>query len=80
MKDFYKETKSSGLIIIYGNAFEKIGKEAYTYYILMELAQTDWEREIIKEIKYIYITFKLNFLIYKLNYILINIFIILNIL
>ena len=46
MKDFYNETKSPGVIRTYGNVFEKIGKGAYTYYILMELAQTDWEREI----------------------------------
>ena len=46
MKDFYNETKSPGVIRTYGNVFVKIGKGAYTYYILMELAQTDWEREI----------------------------------
>ena len=46
MREFYKETKCPGIIKTYGNVFEKIGKGAYTYYILMELAQTDWEREI----------------------------------
>ena len=46
IKDFCKETNSQGIIKTFGNLYIKIGKEQYTYYILMELAQTDWEQEI----------------------------------
>ena len=46
MKDFCKETNSLGIIKTYGNLYEKIGKNEYKYYILMELAETDWEQEI----------------------------------
>ena len=46
MRDFYKETNSPGIIKTYGNLYEKIGNKDYKYYILMELAQTDWEQEI----------------------------------
>jgi hypothetical protein len=46
MRDFCKETNSQGIIKTYGNLYEKIGREDYKYYILMELAQTDWEQEI----------------------------------
>ena len=46
MRDFCKETNSPGIIKTYGNLYEKIGNKDYKYYILMELAQTDWEQEI----------------------------------
>ena len=46
MRDFFKETNSPGIIKTYGNLYEKIGNKDYKYYILMELAQTDWEQEI----------------------------------
>ena len=46
MKDFRRKTNSKGIIKTYGNLYEKIGKEEYKYYILMELARTDWEQEI----------------------------------
>ena len=51
MRDFCKETNSQGIIKTYGNLYEKIGREDYKYYILMELAQTDWEQEIKKRDK-----------------------------
>ena len=46
IRDFYKETNSPGIIKTYGYLYKKIGKEEYKFYILMELAQTDWEQEI----------------------------------
>jgi hypothetical protein len=46
IKDFYNETNCPGIIRTYGNMYEKIGKTEYKYYILMELAQIDWEKEI----------------------------------
>ena len=46
MQDFCKKTNSQGIIKTYGNLYTKIGKEEYKYYILMELAETDWEQEI----------------------------------
>ena len=46
IQDFCKETKSPGIIKTYGNLYEKIGRDDYKYYILMELAETDWEQEI----------------------------------
>ena len=44
--DFVEKTKCPGIIKTYGSLYEKIGIEEYKYYILMELAQTDWEAEI----------------------------------
>ena len=46
VSDFCEKTKCSGIIKTYGSLYEKIGLEEYKYYILMELAQTDWEEEI----------------------------------
>ena len=57
MRDFCKETNSQGIIKTYGNLYEKIGREDYKYYILMELAQTDWEQEIkIRDKKQLFYT------------------------
>ena len=44
--DFLKETNCKGVIRIYGSLYEKKEIEEYKYYILMELARTDWEDEI----------------------------------
>ena len=46
IQDFCKETNSPGIIKTYGNLYEKMGRNEYKYYILMELAETDWEQEI----------------------------------
>ena len=46
VEDFLKNTQCPGIIKTYGSLYEKIGIEEYKYYILMELAQTDWEEEI----------------------------------
>ena len=44
--DFLKKTHCPGVIKTYGSLYEKTGIEEFKYYILMELAQTDWEEEI----------------------------------
>ena len=44
--DFEKKTKSDGLIKIYGDACIKKGSQ-YFYYEVLELADRDWEQEII---------------------------------
>ena len=46
VQDFLKKTHCPGVIKTYGSLYEKIGIQDYKYYILMELAQTDWEEEI----------------------------------
>ena len=47
MNDFIKKTKSQGVIKIYGNLIKKEKNEHdFYYYILMELADKDWEKEI----------------------------------
>ena len=46
VQDFCNKTKCNGIIKTYGSLYEKTGIEEYKYYILMELAQTDWEEEI----------------------------------
>jgi hypothetical protein len=46
VQDFLKKTHCPGVIKIFGSLYEKIAVEDYKYYILMELAQTDWEEEI----------------------------------
>ena len=51
IRDFCKLTNSPGIIKTYGDLYEKIGKEGYKYYILMELAQIDLEQEINKRNK-----------------------------
>ena len=51
VSDFIKKTNCEGIIKTYGSLYEKIGEEEYKYYILMELAQTDWEEEIKKKNK-----------------------------
>ena len=47
MNNFIKKTKCPGIIKIYGNIVKKEkGEQDYHYYILMELAEKDWEKEI----------------------------------
>ena len=46
IQDFLNRTHCPGVIKTYGSLYEKIGIQDYKYYILMELAQTDWEEEI----------------------------------
>ena len=44
--DFEEKTKCDGLIKIYGDAYIKKGDDYY-YYEMIELAERDWEQEII---------------------------------
>ncbi len=43
--NFLKKTNSNGVIKIYGSQCKKINNE-YNFYVLMELAERDWEKEI----------------------------------
>ena len=43
--DFQKKTKCDGLIKIFGDTYIKKG-ENYYYYVIMEIAERDWEKEI----------------------------------
>ena len=53
VNDFLKKTKCPGIIKIYGNVVKKEKDEQdYYYYVLMELADKDWEKEIIDRKKY----------------------------
>ena len=45
--DFQKKTKCDGLIKIFGDTYTKKGEEYY-YYSIMEIAERDWEKEIIR--------------------------------
>ena len=60
VNDFIIKTKCPGIIKIYGNSVKKEKNEQeYYYYILMELADKDWEKEISDRKKYnIYYTEK----------------------
>ena len=60
MNDFITKTNCPGIIKIYGNAVKKLKDEQeYYYYILMELAEKDWNQEISLRKKYnIYYTEK----------------------
>ena len=51
INDFGKRTNSKGLIKIYGYTFIK-KKNDYYFYEIMELAEKDWEQEIIFRQKY----------------------------
>ena len=48
MLNFYKKTKCSGIIKVYGAQSQKKKDGNYYFYVLMELANTDWEKEIKK--------------------------------
>ena len=43
--DFQKKTKCDGLIKIFGDTYIKRGEDYY-YYVIMEIAERDWENEI----------------------------------
>jgi len=45
--DFQKKTKCEGLIKIFGDTYIRKGEEYY-YYVIMEIAERDWEKEIIR--------------------------------
>ena len=48
--EFCEKTNYKGLIKIYGNLWEK-NKKYYNYYELMEIGDTDWEKEIFERTK-----------------------------
>ena len=54
--NFIKKTQSNGVIKLYGDQCEQKNEAEYIYYVLMELANIDWENEIKKrsEIKKFY--------------------------
>ena len=49
--NFIKNTGSKGVIKIYGDLAKKRGSE-YHYYVLMEKAEKDWEKELLDRQKY----------------------------
>ena len=51
MKDFYNKTKHNGIIRIFGDLWKKDLTD-YEYYIIMELAEKDWEQEIYLRYQY----------------------------
>ena len=51
MLDFIKKTDCTGIIRVYGAQSEKRNDGNYHFYVLMELATTDWEKEIKKRAK-----------------------------
>ena len=61
--DFQKKTKCDGLIKIFGDTYIKKGEEYY-YYVVMEIAERDWEKEITRrKCKKLYYTERELFLI-----------------
>ena len=48
--NFIKKTESEGVIKIFGDLVKKKGNEYY-YYVLMEFAEKDWEKELIERQK-----------------------------
>ena len=46
--NFIKKTHSNGVIKLYGDQCEQRNQAEYIYYVLMELADNDWENEIKK--------------------------------
>ena len=61
--DFQKKTKCDGLIKIFGDTYIKKGEEYY-YYVIMEIAERDWEKEITRrKCKKLYYTERELFLI-----------------
>lgn len=44
--NFIKKTNSNGVIKVYGAQCEKKNESEFNYYVLMELAEVDWENEI----------------------------------
>ena len=66
--NFIKKTHSNGVIKLYGDQCEQINEAEYRYYVLMELANIDWENEIKKrsEIKKYYTEGELIEILYQL--------------
>ena len=48
--NFIKKTGSKGVIKIYGDLYKKKGNEYY-YYVLMEIAEKDWDKELFERKK-----------------------------
>jgi hypothetical protein len=46
LRNFYKKTHCNGIIKVYGSQNDKLTEGNYAFYVLMELATIDWEREI----------------------------------
>jgi serine/threonine protein kinase len=46
--NFLKKTHNKGIIKIYGSQCNTINDKEYNFYVLMELAEIDWEKEIKK--------------------------------
>ena len=46
--NFLKKTHNKGVIKVYGAQCNKINDNEYNFYVLMELAEIDWEKEIKK--------------------------------
>ena len=49
--NFIKKTKSKGVIKIFGDLVKRKGGECY-YYVLMEIADKDWEKELFERKRY----------------------------
>ena len=52
LKDFYNKTKCDGIIRIYDDLWETESNGLMFHHTLMEIADTDWEQEIIMRIRY----------------------------
>ena len=46
--NFLKKTNNNGIIKVYGSQCNKVNENEYNFYVLMELAEIDWEKEIKK--------------------------------
>ena len=46
--NFLKKTNSNGVITVYGSQCKQVNENEYNFYVLMELAEIDWEKEIKK--------------------------------
>ena len=51
MKDFYKKTRHNGIIRVFSDLWKK-EKIEYEYYVIMELAEKDWQQEITLRYEY----------------------------
>ena len=49
--NFIKKTKCTGVIRVYGDVYQRVGKQ-FIYYQLMEIAERDWEQELFIRQKY----------------------------
>ena len=53
MQQFRQKTNYNGVIKVYGDIYRKTYENTYEYYILMELAQSDWYKEIKNRMQYL---------------------------